>query len=115
MGSFGGHDQPLCRLLKRSCRQEVDRSGILYFFLIQVAHLASVQPIRIIRYVMKQIRPTDSARVVVFLEQTPVRDRRGIMARNIADGTVFISSSFPHLSSGGFPVLARSCSRFPSH
>lgn len=33
MGSFGGHDQPLCRLLKRSGCQEVDRSGNLFEWL----------------------------------------------------------------------------------
>lgn len=30
MGSFGGHDQPLCRLPKRSGCQGVDRSGNLF-------------------------------------------------------------------------------------
>lgn len=57
-----------------------------------------MQPISIIGSVMKQIRPADLARVVVFLEQTPVRGRWGIMVRNIPDDTV-LSPGFLLLSS----------------
>lgn len=56
-----------------------------------------MQPISIIGSVMKQIRPADSARVVVFLEQTQVRDGQGIMVRNIPDDTV-LSPGFLLLS-----------------
>lgn len=73
-----------------------------------------MQPISIIGSASSQIGPADSARVVVFLEQTP-SETGGKSWLEIFQMTLFYlpdSSSFPLSSSGGSPVLARSCLRF---
>lgn len=124
MGSFGGHDQPLCRLLKRSGCQEVERSGkgfislqvALFFFFFkgrfEVSRVCSQSASsdlwwsrsgRVIRLVLwcfwsRRWSETGGESWLEILQMT---------LSYLPD-----SSSFRLPSSGGSPVLARSCSRF---